>query len=183
MAGLLRLAGAMDGVSRFFARIAAWLVLVSCLISAGNATSRYLFSVSSNAWLEIQWQMFAGHLPARRARNVLRLNEHVRVDLLYGCAVAARQALDRRVRHRLLPDPVHADDDLLLLGVLPDQLPERRAFVERRRACCSGRSKFLLPFGLVLRAAAGRRGAHQAHRRAARRRRGHDRRTTKGRPQ
>ena len=83
MAGLLRISGMIDGVSRFFSWIAAWLVLLSCLISAGNAASRYLFSLSSNAWLEIQWQMFAGIFLLGGA-NVLRLNEHVRVDLLYG---------------------------------------------------------------------------------------------------
>ena len=90
MAGLLRLASAMDGVSRFFARIAAWLVLASCLISAGNAASRYLFSVSSNAWLEIQWQMFSG-IFLLGAAHVLKLNEHVRVDLLYGGASPRRK--------------------------------------------------------------------------------------------
>ena len=83
MRGLLRLAGAIDGVSRFFGTIAAWLVLLSCLTSAGNAISRYLFSASSNAWLEVQWQMFAGIFLLGSA-EVLRLNEHVRVDLLYG---------------------------------------------------------------------------------------------------
>jgi TRAP-type mannitol/chloroaromatic compound transport system permease small subunit len=83
MQRLLALAGAIDALSRFFGRIAAWLVLVACLISAGNAVSRYLFSASSNAWLEVQWQMFAGIFLLGGA-NVLRLNEHVRVDLLYG---------------------------------------------------------------------------------------------------
>ena len=83
MAGLLRFTGVVDAISGFFGRISAWLVLLACLISAGNATSRYLFSVSSNAWLEIQWQLFAGIFLLGGA-NVLRLNEHVRVDLLYG---------------------------------------------------------------------------------------------------
>ncbi len=83
MRGLLALAEMIDAVSRFFGRIAAWLVLASCLISAGNATSRYLFSISSNAWLEIQWQLFAGIFLLGGA-DVLRRNEHVRVDLLYG---------------------------------------------------------------------------------------------------
>ena len=52
--------------TRASACVADWLVLLSCLISAGNAFSRYAFSISSNAWLEIQWYMFgaAGH--ARR---------------------------------------------------------------------------------------------------------------------
>jgi ABC-type uncharacterized transport system substrate-binding protein len=42
-----------------FGEVANWLVLFACLISAGNAASRYLFSASSNAWLEVQWYMFA----------------------------------------------------------------------------------------------------------------------------
>ena len=59
------------------------MVLLACLISAGNAGSRYLFSVSSNAWLEIQWQLFSG-IFLLGAAHVFRLNEHVRVDLFYG---------------------------------------------------------------------------------------------------
>ena len=66
-----------------FAVIANWLVLFACLISAGNAMSRYLFSVSSNGWLEIQWYMFAG-MVLLGAPYTLKMNEHVRVDLLYG---------------------------------------------------------------------------------------------------
>ena len=37
MKGLLRLAGAIDRISHFFGWVAAWLVLLGCLISAGNA--------------------------------------------------------------------------------------------------------------------------------------------------
>lgn len=83
MRGLLRLAGLIDGISKGFAIVAATLVLVSCLISAGNAVSRYTLSLSSNAWLEIQWQMFAG-IFLLGAPYVLKLNEHVRVDIFYG---------------------------------------------------------------------------------------------------
>jgi len=90
MAGLLRAAGAMDAVSRFFGWIAAVLVLASCFISAGNAVSRYLFSLTSNAWLEIQWQMFAG-IFLLGAAHVLKMNEHVRVDLFYGSASPRRK--------------------------------------------------------------------------------------------
>jgi TRAP-type mannitol/chloroaromatic compound transport system permease small subunit len=90
MKGWLRFAAGMDRVSLFFGWVAAWLVLASCLISAGNAASRYLFSLSSNAWLEIQWQMFAG-IFLLGAPWVLKLNEHVRVDLLYGSASPRRK--------------------------------------------------------------------------------------------
>ena len=90
MAGLLRVSDAIDAVSRTLAQVAAWLVLLCCLISAGNAVSRYLFSLSSNAWLEIQWQMFAG-IFLLAAPWVLKVNEHVRVDLLYGMAPPRRK--------------------------------------------------------------------------------------------
>ena len=90
MKGLLRLAGGIDSISTFFGWVSAWLVLLACLVSAGNAVSRYLFSLSSNAWLEIQWQMFAG-IFMLSAAHVLKVNEHVRVDLLYGSASPRRK--------------------------------------------------------------------------------------------
>lgn len=83
MDGLLRVSAGIDRVSTFFGWIAAWLVLLATLISAGNALSRYLFSASSNAWLEIQWQLFSG-IFLLGAAQVLKLNGHVRVDLVYG---------------------------------------------------------------------------------------------------
>ena len=57
---LLRFSAAIDALNERFGVIANWLVLLSCLISAGNAASRYLFSQSSNGWLEVQWYMLAG---------------------------------------------------------------------------------------------------------------------------
>ncbi len=85
MQSLLRISDAIDSVNTLFARLAAWLVLFACLISAGNAVSRYLFNASSNSWLEIQWQMFAGVF-LLGAAYTFKLNEHVRVDLFYGGA-------------------------------------------------------------------------------------------------
>jgi TRAP-type mannitol/chloroaromatic compound transport system permease small subunit len=64
-----------------FGVIANWLVLLACLISAAKAGSRYLFNVSSNGWLEIQWYMFGG-MVLLGAPYTLRMNEHVRVDLV-----------------------------------------------------------------------------------------------------
>jgi TRAP-type mannitol/chloroaromatic compound transport system permease small subunit len=90
MQSLLGLSGVIDRISRFFAIIAAVLVLASCLISAGNAMMRYAFDISSNAWLEIQWQMFAGIFLLGTA-HVLKLNEHVRVDIFYGGASPRRK--------------------------------------------------------------------------------------------
>jgi TRAP-type mannitol/chloroaromatic compound transport system permease small subunit len=80
---LLKLSSAIDWVNDKFGTIANWLVLFACLISAGNAASRYLFSASSNAWLEIQWYLFAG-MVLLGGPYTLKMNEHVRVDLFYG---------------------------------------------------------------------------------------------------
>src|SRR5665213_382996 len=75
--------GIIDAVNERFGRIANWCVLLACLISAGNALVRYGFSNSSNAWLEIQWYLFAAMFMLG-APYTLRMNEHVRVDILYG---------------------------------------------------------------------------------------------------
>jgi TRAP-type mannitol/chloroaromatic compound transport system permease small subunit len=83
MAVFLRLSRGIDWVNAQFGVVANWLVLFACLISAGNAASRYLFSESSNGWLEIQWYMFAG-MVLLGAPYTLKMNEHVRVDLVYG---------------------------------------------------------------------------------------------------
>ena len=83
MSVLLGLSRAIDWVNAQFGVIANWLVLLACVISAGNAGSRYLFSISSNGWLEIQWYMFGG-MVLLGAPYTLKMNEHVRVDLLYG---------------------------------------------------------------------------------------------------
>ena len=81
--GLLGVSRAIDWLNDRFGQVATWLVLLATLISAANATSRYLFSASSNAWLEIQWYLFAG-MVLLGAPYVLKINEHVRVDLVYS---------------------------------------------------------------------------------------------------
>jgi TRAP-type mannitol/chloroaromatic compound transport system permease small subunit len=87
---LLALSRVIDAVNERLGVIADWLVLLSCLISAGNAFSRYAFSISSNAWLEIQWYMF-GALVLLGASYTLKKNEHVRVDIVYSNVSTRRQ--------------------------------------------------------------------------------------------
>lgn len=91
MRALLSLSAGIDRLSRLVGWAAAWMVLAAALISAGNATSRYLFDLSSNAWLEVQWYLFAG-IVMLGAAETLRRNEHVRVDLVYS-AVSDRARL------------------------------------------------------------------------------------------
>ncbi len=83
MTGLLQFAKFMDAISEKFGSLASWTVLLAALISAGNAFVRYGFDWSSNSLLEIQWYMFAWMVMVG-APLVLKLNEHVRVDLIYG---------------------------------------------------------------------------------------------------
>ena len=88
---VIKITRAIDWLSDVAGYIAKWLVLLACLISAGNAVVRYLISYSSNGLLEIQWYMFGG-IVLLGAAQTLRLNEHVRVDLLYS-AVSDRARL------------------------------------------------------------------------------------------
>ena len=83
MDALLRFSRLIDTINDRFGVLANWLVLAACAISAGNALMRYGFSLSSNAWLEIQWYLFAG-MVMLGASHTLRVNEHVRVDVLYS---------------------------------------------------------------------------------------------------
>jgi len=79
----LKASRVIDAVNGWFGTLATWLVLFACLISTGNAISRYAFSNSSNAWLEVQWYMFAA-MVFFGAPYVLKVNEHVRVDVIYS---------------------------------------------------------------------------------------------------
>lgn len=83
MDALLAFSRTIDWLNEKFGIVADYLVLLACLISAGNATSRYAISLSSNAWLEVQWYMFSGMF-LLGASYTLKMNEHVRVDLVYA---------------------------------------------------------------------------------------------------
>ncbi len=82
MRNLLRASEAIDWVNTQFGKGANLLVLLACLVSAGNAMSRYAFSVSSNGFLEIQWYMFAVMVMFGTSYT-FRRNEHVRVEIFY----------------------------------------------------------------------------------------------------
>ena len=83
MKTLLALARLIDAVTDRFAVLAKWAILIACAVSAGNAVIRYSLDISSNAFIEIQWYLFAVCVMFG-ASQVLRVNEHVRVDILYG---------------------------------------------------------------------------------------------------
>jgi TRAP-type mannitol/chloroaromatic compound transport system permease small subunit len=83
MNALLRFSSLVDKLNEKLGLVASWLVLIACIVSAGNALMRYSFSLSSNAWLEIQWYLFAG-MVMLGASYTLKVNEHVRVDVFYS---------------------------------------------------------------------------------------------------
>ena len=82
MSLLLALCAVIDKVNEKIGIVANWMVVLSCVVSAGNAMVRYAYDESSNAWLEVQWYMFAV-IVMLGASYTLKRNEHVRVDLLY----------------------------------------------------------------------------------------------------
>ena len=91
MTVLLKISSGIDAFNKAMGYLCDYAVLFCCLVSAANAIIRYTFSYSSNAWLEIQWYMFA-FIVLMGASYTLRMNEHVRVDLIYG-AISERARL------------------------------------------------------------------------------------------
>lgn len=83
MRALLSLSRLIDAVNDGIGRLAYWLVLVAVIVSAGNATIRYTFNNSSNAWLELQWYLFAAVFLLCSGYTFLR-NEHIRIDIVLG---------------------------------------------------------------------------------------------------
>ena len=79
---LLAVSRFIDTINERLGYIADWAVVLSCVISAGNAMIRYAFDTSSNAWLEIQWYLFTATVMLG-ASYTLKKNEHVRVDITY----------------------------------------------------------------------------------------------------
>ena len=115
MAALLAFSRSIDHVSRVTGIVATWLVLLASLVSAFNALFRY--SISSIIWLDTELRVFGGGLGflldlyrdnSNTLRDVqlvmfaamvmlgaswtLRMNEHVRVDIVYG-SVSTRKRI------------------------------------------------------------------------------------------
>jgi TRAP-type mannitol/chloroaromatic compound transport system permease small subunit len=101
----LRVTRIIDEISRIIGLVAVWLVLFSALLSAANAIFRYsiqgmlslersigggffgglvsFYTQYSNIFSESVWYMFGGMVMLGGAWT-LKMNEHVRVDLIYG---------------------------------------------------------------------------------------------------
>jgi TRAP-type mannitol/chloroaromatic compound transport system permease small subunit len=83
MQALLKISNAIDGLNRFIGKYVIWLILASTMVCAVNAIVRKVFNVSSNAYLEVQWYLFAATFLLCAAFTLLN-GEHVKIDVLYS---------------------------------------------------------------------------------------------------
>lgn len=81
MAALLALSRLIDSFNERIGQLIRWLVLAAVLISAGNAVIRKAFNIGSNAFLEVQWYLFAGVFMLGAGYAFMR-NVHVRIDFI-----------------------------------------------------------------------------------------------------
>ncbi len=81
MRALLKFSKAVDWLNSLVGRYVIWLILASTVISATNAVVRKAFNISSNAYLEVQWYLFAASFLLAAGYTLLQ-HEHVRIDVV-----------------------------------------------------------------------------------------------------
>jgi len=81
VSAMLKLSQLIDTLNEWIGKFIMWLILAAVLISAGNAIMRKAFDIGSNAFLEIQWYLFAGVFMLG-AGYVFLKNAHVRIDFI-----------------------------------------------------------------------------------------------------
>ena len=81
MAPFLPLSRFIDAISIGLGKFVMWLILAATAISAGNAVLRKTFNIGSNAYLEIQWYLFAAVFMLGVGYVMLK-NAHVRIDFV-----------------------------------------------------------------------------------------------------
>nr|WP_306646598.1 TRAP transporter small permease subunit [Massilia sp. CCM 9206] len=83
MSLFIALSRAIDSLNEKIASAVSWALLAAVIICAANALIRYAFHTSSNAWLEIQWYLYAAMFMLASAYTLKR-DEHVRIDVIVG---------------------------------------------------------------------------------------------------
>ena len=81
MSAFLSLSRLIDTISLGLGKLVMWLILAATAISAGNAVMRKAFNIGSNAYLEIQWYLFAATFMLGVGYVMLK-NGHVRIDFI-----------------------------------------------------------------------------------------------------
>lgn len=90
---LLPLSRTIDAITTWIGKRLAWLILAAVIVSAGNATIRKVFDLSSNSWLELQWVLFSVVFLLCSSWTLLD-NEHIRIDIV-------NNALPKAVRNTI----------------------------------------------------------------------------------
>ena len=90
---LLPLSRTIDAITTWIGKRLAWLILAAVIVSAGNATIRKIFDLSSNSWLELQWVLFSVVFLLCSSWTLLD-NEHIRIDIV-------NNALPKAVRNTI----------------------------------------------------------------------------------
>ena len=83
MNALLKFSRAVDWLNTQIGKHVIWLILASTVISAVNAIVRKAFNVGSNAFLEVQWYLFAASFLIASAYTLLN-GVHVKIDVVYS---------------------------------------------------------------------------------------------------
>lgn len=81
MRALLKFSNAVDWVNALIGKYVIWLILASTVISGVNAVIRKAFNMSSNAYLEVQWYLFAASFLLAAGYTLLQ-GEHVKIDVV-----------------------------------------------------------------------------------------------------
>lgn len=81
MQALLKLSRAIDWLNAQIGKWVIWLILASTVISGINAIVRKVLNTSSNAYLEVQWYLFAGAFLLAAGYTLLN-GEHVKIDVI-----------------------------------------------------------------------------------------------------
>ena len=82
MHALLKLSKGIDWLNTLIGKNVIWLIFAATIICAVNAIVRKAFNISSNAYLEIQWYLFAATFLLAAAYTLLN-GEHVKIDVIY----------------------------------------------------------------------------------------------------
>jgi TRAP-type mannitol/chloroaromatic compound transport system permease small subunit len=80
MQALLKFSKAVDWLNSQVGKWVIWLILASTVISGVNAVVRKAFNMSSNAYLEVQWYLFAAAFLLAAGFTLLQ-GEHVKIDV------------------------------------------------------------------------------------------------------
>lgn len=81
MQALLKFSRAVDWLNTQIGKYVIWLILASTIVSGVNAIVRKVFNVGSNAFLEIQWYLFAASFLIAAGYTLLN-GEHVKIDVV-----------------------------------------------------------------------------------------------------